>query len=357
VADDPAGVLGPAVDERFGRFPFLLKVLAASEPLSIQAHPDRRQAEAGFAREEASGADRDDPKRSYRDDNHKPELLCALTPFEAKCGFRALDQTVELVSMLAEVTRGRLDELVERVDGARMAVEPGAGLSDLVGWLLHLPVEETRALVASTVSGARALTETGAGCVAAGSFGPELAWTVRLDELHRGDIGVVVALLLNHVALSPGQALFLGAGNLHAYLAGAGVELMANSDNVIRGGLTVKHVDVDELLRVLDTDPGPAPIQSPLDGCHAFEAPVADFSLTRLGSGQSRCFEPQGPEILLVTSGQAALVPTGGSSTSLGRGEASLVRWSDGTYRVETGPGTVAWRAAVGQLGLDERRR
>jgi mannose-6-phosphate isomerase len=161
---------------------------------------------------------------------------------------------------------------------------------------------------------------------------------------------------MNHMVLQPGQAVFLAAGNLHAYLEGAGVELMANSDNVVRGGLTPKHVDAEELVAVLDTTTGPPPVQTADGPSHSFDIPAAEFALTRLKAGDEPLderFEPAGPEIVLVTEGLVELRSEGrdgGPATSLtvSKGQAALVVWSDGPYRViSTGP-TVAWRAAVG---------
>jgi mannose-6-phosphate isomerase len=167
----------------------------------------------------------------------------------------------------------------------------------------------------------------------------------------------VVSLLLNHVVLEPGDAMFLGAGNLHAYLRGVGVELMANSDNVVRGGLTEKHVDVDELLSIVDTRPGPPPVERPAVEDHRYTSPVPEFSLTRLVGERpatERRFEPVGPEIVLVTNGHADLGPVGpGCSADAGRlrvesGSAAFVAPGDGTYEIYLGRGATAWRATVG---------
>ncbi|RMH76263.1 MAG: mannose-6-phosphate isomerase, class I, partial [Actinomyces sp.] len=240
VAADPQGQLGPVVAERFGTLPFLLKVLAAARPLSLQAHPTLDQARRGFAREEAAGIPVDAPHRSYRDRSHKPELICALTTFDALCGFR---HPVRTLALLDELATGALDPV-----RAALADSPDAvGLSRVLRHLLELDAAEAATLVESVV----------AACAAAdgSEFARERRTALRLAELYPGDAGVVTSLLLNRVTLRPGQALFLGAGNLHAYLGGVGVEIMANSDNVLRGGLTTKHVDVPALLEVVDTSP------------------------------------------------------------------------------------------------------
>ena len=358
MTDRPTPLLGPAVEERFGAFPFLLKVLAAAEPLSIQAHPNLDQARSGFEREEAAGIAWDSPSRTYRDRNHKPELICALTDFEAKCGFRPLATTRSLIDALlgasdlgspghGPVPSVGLTDLARRLSsgGGEAAV-----LAAVLGWLLHLPRAGRGSLVADTVRAASQLIAGPPESIDA-DFEPELRWTVELDRVYPGDVGVVVALLLNHVNLAPGQAMFLEAGNLHSYLRGTGVEVMANSDNVVRGGLTVKHIDVDELLAIVHTEPAPPPIQTPGGPVHRFDADVDEFSLTRLvGETEPRRFEPTGPEILLVTEGSAVVrVAGGGEKRRLGSGDAALVEASDGCYELELGPSATAWRAAVGE--------
>lgn len=350
IDDRAADAVGSAVWEQFGRLPFLLKILAAASPLSIQAHPSLAQAKAGFAKEDAAGIDRGAPNRNYRDDNHKPELICAITPFEAKCGFRTVADTRDLLKRFSGPGIHRLTELLRGTDEA-------AALAGAVQWLLQLPAEDASALAADVVDQA---TELLASTAADDRFGREVAWTVKIGTGFPGDIGVVVGLLLNHVSLEPGQAMFLEAGNLHSYLEGTGMELMANSDNVLRGGLTPKHVDVAELLAVVDYAPSAAPIQTPGGPIHRFESPVPEFSLTRLGDppgadGSAAAgfgaapFEPDGPSIVLLTDGRASL-ETGSQSLELAAGDAAFVTAADGPFRlVDAEPGhTVGWVATVG---------
>ncbi|HSB88014.1 MAG TPA: mannose-6-phosphate isomerase, class I [Ilumatobacteraceae bacterium] len=207
-----------------GELPFLLKLTAAAEPLSLQSHPDRQRAEQGFEREERAGVPIDSPERIYKDRFAKPELLCAVRPFDTLSGFRPVEQTLALLE------------------------EIGAGA------LAHgLRAEKLAGTVAALYHGELDITPTLAAC--ARSKCREAVLVNELAEAYPGDPSVVVTLLLNRVLLSPGEAVFLGPGNLHAYLRGFGVEIMANSDNVIRSGMTVKHVDVDELLDVLDFEP------------------------------------------------------------------------------------------------------
>jgi mannose-6-phosphate isomerase len=344
----PGPLLGAAVADRFGGLPFLLKILAAERPLSIQAHPSSAQAEAGFEREDAAGVPRDARHRNYRDPNHKPELICALTPFEAKCGFRELEATRRLLELFGP-------ELAE-VAGWLEGPGPDADrLRDVVARLLHLPAAEAAELAGSTVVRAVALATGPDRPGERQPFAAEIEWTARIGRAFPGDVGVVVALLLNHLVLEPGEALFLPAGNLHAYLRGVGVELMANSDNVLRGGLTAKHVDVDELLTVVDWVPRPVPVQSPDSSVHRFDVPVPEFGLTRLdgsaGAIDGTSFEPSGPEIVLVTAGAVTLVTSSGR-LELDQGQAAFAGPGDGSYRlVDRALGrTLAWRATVGSI-------
>jgi mannose-6-phosphate isomerase len=257
IAADPNAALGRDAIERFGpRLPFLLKVLAAEQALSIQVHPDLEQARAGFAAEDAAGIPHDAPERNYRDPNHKPELICALTPFDALCGFRPVVRTLDLLDALDIAELGFLAELLRGPDALRAAftallthADPGRLVSALTA---RLDAKDAR------LAGVR---------MAAVSF--------------PGDVGIVLALLLNHVRLRPGEAIFLGAGNVHAYLRGTGVEIMASSDNVLRCGLTPKHIDVAELLTITDftelADPR-CPVDTD-DFVTRFLTPVADFAL------------------------------------------------------------------------------
>ena len=284
IAADPSGELGAAVASSFGdELPFLLKILAVAQPLSLQTHPTRQQAQAGFDAEEEQGIPIGADHRSYRDRNHKPELICALEPFTALCGFRPPNSAAALLESLA------VPGLAPAID----ALQTG-GTSQALRWLLERPRSEAAEIAHRVV----------AACAQPGPFPDERRWAVRIGGQHPGDIGVAVALMLNLVRLEPGQALYLGPGNLHVYLHGVAVEIMANSDNVLRGGLTVKHVDVPALLEVVDCQPGEVPVHTPDGPRFTFRPPVADFSLTRIEvDGGVRC-HPTGPEIVLCASGQ-----------------------------------------------------
>ncbi len=332
IATDPEGTLGETVAARFGRLPFLAKVLAAGGPLSIQAHPTSEQAAEGFQREEQVGVPLDSPERVYPDPSHKPELICALTRFEAKCGFRPLDETRELFGALEPA----LAPVTERLGASGRDDDV---LREVLAWLLRTGEAEAATLVAAAVAAAD-------GAPRGGPHDAALAWTGRIARDHPGDIGVVVALLLNHVELEPGQAVFLRAGNLHCYLQGAGIEIMASSDNVVRGALTSKHVAVDELLAIVDCAPAAPPVQT-ANGClHTFHAPVPEFSLTRVCVGDDTRLRVRGPEVLVVTDGVVEITTQSGQVLAAEAGDALWVPASDGCYLIRGGG--ILYRAAVG---------
>ncbi len=321
IAADPVAGLGSTVYDRFGRLPFLAKVLAVAEPLSIQVHPSLQQARDGFAREEASGPPADDPRRIYRDDNHKPEIVCALTRFEAMCGFRSLAASRELFARLDH--RG-LDPVRARLSTAGSEAEV---LADLLGWLFHLDAATAAALVAAAAEA----------CAAAAPDDPDaaaLAWIVSLAQRHPADAGVLVALLLHHVVLEPGEALVLPARNLHVYLQGSVVELVAAGDNVARAGLTTKHVDVEEVLAIVDCRPLVPIVEPPAGEVTVYSTGVADFGLTRVAVTGEVSFEVQGPEIVLVVEGAVEVVDAIGRELSLRPGESVWIAAHERRYRL-----------------------
>ena len=322
IAADPEAALGDAAG--FGELPFLAKVLAAAQPLSIQVHPSRAQAVEGFERENRRGLPLDDPARSYRDPHHKPELVCALTPFDAKCGFRPVAGTLELIAFLDHPGLRPLERRLHGGDDAEV-------LRDVLGWLLTAGASETTGLTDALVE---ACDRSGQG-----PWMAETDWTTRLHSLHPGDAGIVVALLLNHVHLEPGDGLALGAGLLHSYLHGAAVEVMANSDNVVRGGLTPKHVDVPELVRIVDCHPTTPLVDSPTGPIHTYRSGAAEFEVSRLVLDGHHGARVVGPEILVVTEGSFQL--TGADRTfELGPGQPIWIDAADGHWSAD-GTGTL----------------
>jgi mannose-6-phosphate isomerase len=278
----------------------LLKVLAAAQPLSLQAHPTAEQAAAGFAREEAAGVPLDAPTRTYRDRLAKPELVVAVTPFEALSGFRPLADSLRVLDALVDADE-RVVPLARRVRDS---------LRDAVAWLLSDAADLT-AVVEGIVAAAERLPD---------ELAAERDTVRRITAFAPGDPAVAIAMLLHRVSLAPGEALFLDAGNLHAYLEGLAIELMAASDNVVRGGMTPKHIDRDELLRILDLTPidDPRLPAERLAGATRW-APTAPFELRRV---EGRHAVDSGGEALLLARSDTT-VRTGDGQLHLRRGEAA----------------------------------
>ncbi|MFG2105316.1 mannose-6-phosphate isomerase, class I [Micromonospora chersina] len=296
---EPEHWLGERLVGRFGtRLPFLLKVLAADAPLSLQAHPDAEQARAGYAA--------DTGRVNYVDPYHKPELLVALSEFEALCGFR---DPAESAAAIAAFGVPALEPVV-----AALRTGP-EGLREAVRLLLSWPEAERAGLVADVL--------------AAEAAGPDAGLARALAVDYPADPGVVVALLLHHVRLAPGEAIWMPAGNLHAYLRGTGVEIMAASDNVLRGGLTPKRVDVDELLRVLRFEVLDEPVVRPeqvAPGVVTWLVPVDDFALHRVevtAGGPGARLDVPGPRVVLCRAGEVT-VADGVGTVTLAPGQAAI---------------------------------
>lgn len=328
IAADPDGWLGPDVTAEFGpRLPFLMKVLAAAEPLSLQAHPSTEQAVAGFAADEAAGIPLDASHRTYVDRHHKPELLVAVEAFDALCGFRAPAASADHLAALGVPG-------LEPVVAELRRTDPAAALRGAVTALLTMPVPGP--LVAATVA------------AASGRAGYELVG--ELAARYAGDPGVVLALLLNRVRLAPGEAVWMPAGNLHAYLQGLGVEIMAASDNVLRGGLTPKHVNVPELLRVLRFEVLDDPVVGPVElapGLCTWPVPVPDFALHRASvAGTSVDLPGDGPRVVLCLTGEVT-VDDGVTPVTLAAGSVAIARAGTEPLTV-TGDGSL-YQACVGR--------
>ncbi|KAE8764561.1 mannose-6-phosphate isomerase, class I [Georgenia thermotolerans] len=335
IAADAAGTLGEDVVSRFGpRLPYLLKLIAPARPLSLQVHPSLERAQERFRAEDAAGIPRDAPERNYRDPNHKPELVYALTTFEAVCGFRAPRRAAELFANLSAPLARDLRAVLRQDPTA-------AGVRTVFTSLLD---ERTR----PSAEEVQAVARSCAGRLRDGSPSPRADHTVvMLAEAYPGDPGVVASLLLNPVTLQPGEALFVPAGGVHAYLSGLGVEVMASSDNVLRAGLTTKHVDVAEMLECVDYVAAP-PIRPAPEIFHGatrvYYAPVDDFelSVTHLSDGADDAGHPlpgRGPRVLLCLDGVIS-VATGAELLTLARGDAVFVRADEGRLTVR-GVGTL----------------
>ena len=358
IAADPAGELGAGCAARFGgRLPFLLKVLGVEQALSIQVHPSREQAEAGYRAENERGLAPGDKSRNYVDDWPKPELLCALTPFEVLAGLRA---PADAAALLRAVGVAELEPLAARLAAAAGPDAAAEALAAVLSW----PPAGRAALVGEVTAGSERVAKGG------GEYAAACAATVRIAREHPGDLGVVASLLLRHAVLEPGTAVFMPAGGLHAYLHGTGVELLANSDNVVRAGLTPKHVDVPELLTLLDPaaavpviEPRPLDDATPDDatvhdgipgdgspggGVCVYDSPAPEFRLYRAVPGTGEVTLPgPGARIVLCTDGTAVLRAATGTLT-VSRGESCFLPAADG-------PVTAAGQASlfVAAAGVD----
>lgn len=325
--------------------PFLFKILASAQPLSIQAHPMRKEARTGFEQEEAQGVPRDAPHRKYRDRNHKPELVCALGEFWGLCGFRPEKELVaEMKSLI-------------RIFAAIDAHQAGAAIREYVA----KPGDETwrRAFLSLMQSGRKTMQDAGftAGLV---DFVTSRAvarnhywWVGELLRRYPRDIGVIAPLYLNLVRLDAGEAVFLESGMLHAYLQGAAVEIMANSDNVLRAGCTSKHVDIGELARVIRFERRGVTVSrgEKLDGqrqrLRRYATSAHEFELYHL-SGPGRVYKRDGPAIILNLG-----VPITCEGLAVGRGRSVFVENTTASWSVTAdtaGPISVYTAALPGAI-------
>ena len=312
------------------RLPYLLKLLAAGAPLSIQVHPSQEQAVEGFAREEAAGVPVGAGHRNYKDDNHKPEVIVALSEtFTALAGLRDLAATRRLVDALGDADGVRA--LRERLDAADSA----AALRAVIGWVLgEADAAAIEQIVAAAASGQSE------------EFAAELRLARTLASAYPADPGIVVALLMNLVELRRGEAIFVPAGVLHAYVAGLGVEIMAASDNVLRGGLTPKHIDVAELLAHVDFRPAAPPLLAPratADGAELFAPGIRDFALAHVtGAHVPADVALRGVSIALSVAGRAVVTGASGAAIELAPGQAAVVTPDESPVTVTGGEVFVA---------------
>lgn len=328
IAANPEEALGARVATEFeNELPFLLKILAAGAPLSLQAHPSLEQAREGFARENAAGIDLGASNRNYRDPNHKPELIVALTEFIAMAGFRPLRNTLNIFDALA-------CESLDRYRSMLTVDNEEESLRALFTTWITIPIGKRHELIDALISAAHSYLETS-------DRDEEIAFVlshvIELNEQYPGDVGVLGALLLNFYKLAPGEALYLDAANLHAYISGLGVEIMANSDNVLRGGLTSKYVDVPELVRVLDFNSlENARVDVEEEGATAhYPVPINEFQLYRVSIQGEEQAEHDGPMIILCTSGTVSL-EAGERILEVAAGHAAWVPANDPTVTMSS---------------------
>jgi len=340
IASAPDETLGEKIAARCGRLPFLFKILAAARPLSLQAHPSSSQAKEGFEREEASQIPIDASERNYVDSHHKPEMIFALSDFYALSGFRSPSACLEMIEAYRfEQTHPSLQRLCLEFRSTPTVF----GMETLFRGIFALDAQERRKAISALSA---VLTEA--------SLPPEaekfLPWFLQLSKMYPSDPGVLASVLLHFVHLSAGDAMSLPAGNLHAYLDGLALEIMASSDNVLRGGLTKKHVDVEELCRILSFESfmpeigkGCAQTLTRQSELRVFETEAAEFELSILSIADEVALDVHGPEIWLALEGSLHL-KTDKESVQLSRGQQVFISPSQ-AMRLE-GKGRIA-RAAV----------
>jgi mannose-6-phosphate isomerase len=348
IRDHAQSTLGDHALETFGpRLPYLVKALAAAEPLSLQVHPTSQRARIGFELENQAGIAVGAPERSYQDCFHKPEMIVAITRFEGMAGFRDVEKTVQILRLLEHPWADRVAKELDTAPAyqalhsvvSEILAQSGDGLRQLVA-------EVAEAAAAAEERGHQAFRTSGRMYLDRASVEREstrlFAQTASLARKYPADPGVLVTLLLNHVVLSPGEAMFLDAGVVHAYSSGFGVEIMASSDNVVRAGLTPKHVDVPELLHIANFTPMPAPLWEPTavsTNTLTYRPPVAEFALTIAREPGDR-LPAEGPRTLLCLEGEL-VVTSAHARHELRRGQTLFVPHSDGAIALE-GEGTLA---------------
>ncbi len=321
----PEDILGKTAAEKFAnQLPYLFKVLAAAQPLSVQAHPNREQAIRGFARENALGIPFNDPKRNYKDANHKPECLCAVTQFWGLSGFRRISDMIGLMeSVCGSLLKTELDILRNTPDSR--------GLKQFFQSLMTLPEDQKKDIIRTAVAESEKHLEDRRA----------FRWVIDLYAEYPNDIGILSPLFLNVVCLDPGQAMFLSSGEPHAYLDGLGIEFMANSDNVLRGGLTPKHIDVPELLEILTFEPKDTNVLLPekiSESESVYPCPAEEFVLSVISIETPRqeiAFDVQSVQILLCTEGKALITDADKHRISIGKGMSVIVPASVARYTIK----------------------
>jgi mannose-6-phosphate isomerase len=325
IEQHPQAMLGSRTAARFNNtLPYLFKVLAVAKPLSIQAHPNLQQAKAGFARENRQGIALDAPHRNFKDDNHKPECICAMSEFYALCGFRNISDIVAMVSV--SCPQGLADELENLKKNSN-----SRGLRRFFMTLMNMDSKLRKRVIHETLHHIDNFSD------------PSLAyWIRRLAAEYPTDIGILSPMLLNLVCLQPGQALFLPPGELHAYLKGMGIELMANSDNVLRGGLTLKHIDLPQLANAAHFKPHTIHILAAAESGEnekIYSSPAEEFVLSAVCVSGKRFYESstsRSIEILLCTDGKATIKDCGsGDILKIKRGNSIIIPAAVKRYTID----------------------
>lgn len=331
IKQDPSAVLGNDIASLYGDLPFLFKVLAAGSPLSIQVHPDKDQAEKGFARENRMSIPPDAYNRNYKDDNHKPEIICAITPFWAMRGFRTINNILRnFLQADLPSFRGEIEQFSKNPDSE--------GLERFFSKIMSLEGEKKSSFIKELTEKAKTIhTDI-------------FDWVLRLYKKYPEDPAIAAPLYLNLVKLEPGEALYLAAGELHAYLDGLGMELMASSDNVLRGGLTPKYIDRDELKSILNFSGADPQVINPFSGqgnISVYSTPSGEFELSRIILNRNSSYEiafDNEVQILFIAEGRVSF-SADSSTLSAVKGESVFIPHNAGKWLAEGD--AVLYRASI----------
>lgn len=320
IKQDSSAFLSQSTAETFGDLPFLFKVLAADNALSIQVHPNKQDAELGYAKEQLLGVPLSAFNRNYKDANHKPELVYALTEYQAMNGFRPFDEII---------TEFRQCDIPE-IKGYLEQFERNPNQDGLSQFFVEiLSMGETRKVNAvdhllnyAAKNPSRSVCDL----------------ILDLAEQYPNDVGLFAPLLLNVITLKPGEAMFLSAKTPHAYIKGTGLEIMANSDNVLRAGLTPKHIDVEELVKCTDFIPKPMNTlltHAEIKGCeHQFPVPVQDFKFSVFQKPKKKQVEMTSAEILMPIDANVTLLAESGETLVLDKGQSVFIPAYVGNYTI-----------------------
>jgi len=319
----PDEILGRECTKNYGgQLPFLFKIIAASEPLSIQAHPNRTWAKEGFNRESKLGIPLDSFRRNYKDENHKPECVCALTGFEALCGFRGVHETILLLEKACPGT------LKKQINELKNDTDP-SGLKSFFTSVMIMHNDRKKRVVSEAFRNAGIFADEN----------PAFKWVSVIAGKYPSDIGAIAPLFLNYIYLEPGQAMFIQTGQIHTYLEGVALELMADSDNVIRGGLTPKHVDVRELLNIVKFKQLKTGIILPEKNRNEsiYGTPAGEFVLSAINVTNSETYtspEKRSVEIILCIEGRAVIAGSENDKLNIAKGKSVIIPASVKKYSI-----------------------
>ncbi|ENL1284335.1 mannose-6-phosphate isomerase, class I [Vibrio parahaemolyticus] len=317
---------------KFGDLPFLFKILAAEHALSIQVHPSKQDAEIGFEKEQSAGIPLNASHRNYKDPNHKPELVYALTSYQAMNGFRSYAEIIEAFSLCD------IDELRAPLDAFKHEAN-SQGLRDFFVHILTMEGETKERALKQLLAHASRQSEQSTDSEQ-GTDSDVFQLILDLSTQYPGDVGLFAPLLLNVITLQPGEAMFLSARTPHAYIKGTGLEIMANSDNVLRAGLTPKHMDVEELVKCTDFVPKPfnsLVLEPNANGCQSlYPVPVADFSFSILNQPNNEVVEANSAEILMAIDADLTLISDNGETLTAAKGQSVFVPAYVGHYRIQS---------------------